>query len=137
MPYTALEKTALNTVVHSKDIISMITRYAVFHGSVKPGKEVEMRDYVEQKLIPLWRQFDGAHNVKILYALEQDPNGPEIPLTLAITYPDQAAMEKALQSPARYESRDMLPAFYQEFFDEVTLYHYLAASHSFQPLSKI
>jgi len=89
---------------------------------------MEMRAHVEQVLAPLWRQFDGAAAVRVMFAVEGDPNGPSVPVVLAIDYPDNAAMERALASPARYESRDLLPEFYEHFFTEVTLLHYLMES---------
>jgi hypothetical protein len=41
-------------------------------------------------------------------------------------------MEAALDTPARYQSRDMLPAFYTRFFDEVTLKHQLFEADIFR-----
>lgn len=103
----------------------MLTRYAIFNGQVKQGQETAMRAYVEDTLAPLWRQFAEAKEVQILFGVEQDANGPNFPLILAITYADRAGMAAALNSPARYESRDLLPAFYETYFDDVTLHHYL------------
>ena len=83
-----------------------------------------MRRYVEDVLAPLWRQFDGAEDVRVMFGVEQDDGGPEIPLILAITYPDRAAMARALDSPARYESRNLLPGFFETYLDG-SLNHYL------------
>ena len=60
----------------------MITRYAIFIGKVRDGQDAGFRDYVENRLAPLWRQFDGASEVRVEYGRDQDPNGPEIPLML-------------------------------------------------------
>ena len=103
----------------------MLIRYAIFNGRVKDGQESAMRDYVQDALEPLWRQFAQAQDVQVLYGVEQDANGPEIPLILAISYADEAGMAAALASPARYESRDLLPGFYEQFFVEVKLFHYV------------
>ena len=54
----------------------MLTRYAIFEGRVRPGMDSEMRDYVNNVLAPLWRQFDGAHTVRVMFGVEQDPDGP-------------------------------------------------------------
>ena len=83
-----------------------------------------MRRYVEDVLAPLWRQFDGAEDVRVMFGVEQDDGGPEIPLILAINYPDRAAMARALDSQARYESRDLLPGFFETYLDG-SLHHYL------------
>jgi len=84
-----------------------------------------MRAYVRDILLPLWKQFDAAQEVRVSFQIEQDPNGPNIPLTLAITYADVAGMAAGLASDARYASRDLLPAFYATYFDEVALLHYV------------
>lgn len=102
----------------------MITRYAIFIGQVRPGQEAGFRAFVENRLAPLWRQFEGAATVRVEYGMDQDPAGPEIPLMLAITYPDRAAMTRALESPARYASRDLLPELYETYLDAV-LHHYV------------
>jgi len=102
----------------------MLTRLAIFQGRVREGQKAAMRAYVEEVLAPLWRQFDGAEDVRVMYAVEQDDGGPDIPLILAITYPDRVAMARALDSPARYESRDLLPAFFATYLDG-SLHHYL------------
>jgi hypothetical protein len=67
-----------------------------------------------------------------MFGAIQDPNGPVIPLILAITYADYDAMEQALASPARYTSRDILPELYDKFFDDITLYHYVMDTERFQ-----
>ena len=103
----------------------MITRYAMFAGTVKDGKDAAMRDWVSAHLAPLWRQFAAAVDVQILFGAQQDAAGPVLPLMLAVTYPDEAAMAQGLASPARYASRDLLPTFYDMFFDDIVLWHYV------------
>ncbi len=109
----------------------MLTRYAIFNGTVKAGQEAAMRAWVNTHLTPLWRQFACAEDVRVLFGVEQDANGPTIPLILAITYADEAAMAAALDSPARYTSRDLLPELYEQFFDDVTLWHYVMEREEF------
>ena len=82
-----------------------------------------MRAFVDEKLTPLWRKFAGAEEVQVLFGVEYDPAGPTIPLVLAITYADHDAMARALESPARYQSRDLLPGLYERFFEDVHLWH--------------
>ena len=80
----------------------MHTRYAIFEGRVRSGMDSEMRDYVNTVLAPLWHQFDGAHTVRVMFGVEQDPDCPSVSLVLAINYLDAAAMARGLASPARY-----------------------------------
>ena len=63
----------------------MLIRYALFEGRVRPCMDIEMRAYVNDVLAPLWRQFDGARTVRVMFGVEQDPDGPSYPLILAIT----------------------------------------------------
>ena len=110
----------------------MLTRYAIFEGRVRPGMDSQMRDYVNDVLAPLWRQFDGAHTVRVMFGVEQDPNGPSFPLVLATTYPDAKAMARGLASPARYESRELLPEFFAKYIDGKLL-HYVMETDIFVP----
>lgn len=103
----------------------MLVKYAFFTGTVKPGQEEAMRNYVKQTLEPLWRQFQPSEAVRVLYNLEQDAHGPPIPLALAVSYRDQQALEQAMQTLARYAARELLAEFYRQFFDEVKLQHYV------------
>ena len=110
----------------------MLTRCALFEGRIRPGMGSEMRAYVNDVLAPLWRQFDGAHTVRVMFAVEQDPDGPSFPLILAITYPDAAAMARGLASPARYESRDLLSNFFAKYIDKKLL-RYAMETNNFMP----
>lgn len=103
----------------------MLTKYAFFSGRLKPGVEAAMRAHVETTLKPLWKQFAPSERVEVLYGYDQEPEGPCIPLVLAVTYNDEAAMQQAMQSSARHEARKLLPALYEQFFDEVVLWHYI------------
>ena len=66
----------------------MLTHYAIFEGCVRPRIDSQMRDYVNDVLALLWREFDDAHTVLVMLGIKQNPNGASSPLELAITYPD-------------------------------------------------
>jgi len=85
----------------------------------------DMRRYVESELQPLWQQFQPSEKVQVLYGFEQEPNGPTIPLALAVTYLDEECMKKAMDSKARSDARNLLPAFQERFFEDVCLWHYV------------
>jgi len=103
----------------------VLTKYAFFAGTLKPGQEKTLRAFVDAELKPLWRQFQPSEEVRVLYGVEQDANGPTIPLVLAVTYRDEAAMAEAMKSDARHKARDILPLLYERFFEEVNLWHYV------------
>jgi hypothetical protein len=85
----------------------MIIRYALFEGTIHEGREAEFRTFVKERLVPLWTQFPGAEEVRVLDGLDRDEGAPTYAMALAIRYPDMAAVEKALQSPVRFESREV------------------------------
>jgi hypothetical protein len=87
--------------------LSMIIRYALFEGTIHEGREAEFRTFVKERLVPLWTQFPGAEEVRVLDGLARDEGAPAYAMALAIRYPDMAAVEQALQSPVRFESREV------------------------------
>lgn len=109
----------------------MITRFAMFEGTVT-GDVAAFRSAVETRLVPLWRQFPGASNVQVMFSTDRDDGAPEFPLILAITYPDAAAMESALASPPRFQSKDATGEIVAEFF-EGRIHHHVTDMTSYDP----
>ncbi len=95
----------------------MITRFALFEGSVKPGQTEAFRTAVNDRLVPLWRQFTGAADIRVMFGEERDEGAPEFPLILAITYPDREAMAAALECKPRFASRDVTAEIVAQYFD--------------------
>jgi hypothetical protein len=62
---------------------------------------------VRERLVPLWTQFPGAQEVRVLRQVEADVADPHYEMVLAVRYPDQAAIDRALASPVRAESREV------------------------------
>ncbi len=108
----------------------MITRYALFEGSVKAGKTDAFRAFVNANLIPLWTKFDGAAEVRVMFSDERDEGAPEYPLILAISYPDLASMDRALQCDARFQSKDMTAKLVDQYFDG-RIHHHVTQAQSF------
>lgn len=108
----------------------MITRFALFEGSVKPDQTAAFRAAVTERLVPLWTQFTGNTDVRVMFSDDRDEGAPEFPLILAITYPDKAAMEAALESPARYQSKDVTGEIVAEFF-EGRIHHHVTELNAF------
>lgn len=84
----------------------MIIRYALFEGQIHQGKETEFRAFVRDRLVPLWTRFPGAEEVRVQFGLGRDEGAPGYAMALSIRYPDMAAVERALASDARYQSRE-------------------------------
>jgi hypothetical protein len=85
----------------------MFVRCAFFEGHVKEGKHAAFHDFVTRKLLPLWTQFPGANEVRVLAQKDSDTENPHYAMVLVIQYPDMMAIEKALLSDARARSREL------------------------------
>ncbi len=94
----------------------MITRYALFEGHVRDGQEQAFRAAVLAEILPKWKAFPGALAVRVSFAEARDDGAPEYPLILAISYPDLAAVDTALASPVRAESRAATESVMARFF---------------------
>jgi len=106
----------------------MITRFALFEGSVKAGKTDAFRAAVTERLVPLWRQFPGNSDVRVMFGEERDEGAPEYPLILAISYPDRETMTGALKSDARNRSREVTGEIVTEYFDGKIHHHVTEAN---------
>lgn len=85
----------------------MIVRQALFEGSIHPGREAEFRAYVDAALLPLWRCFPGVREVRVLREVARDDGIPEVAMVLSMTFDAPEALQAALDSPVRYESREV------------------------------
>jgi hypothetical protein len=111
----------------------MITRFALFDGSVHPGQTAAFRAAVLAELLPLWRQFPGALAVRVSFADARDDGAPEYPMILAVDYPDLAAVDAALASPVRAQSRAATEAVLARFFTG-RVHHHVTSAHAHAPL---
>jgi len=106
----------------------MITRYAFFEGTVKPGQTESFRAAVNARLAPLWTQFPGNTDVRIMFGEDRDEGAPEFPLILGISYPDVATMEAALNSDARAKSKEVTGEIVAQHFDGRIHHHVTQAT---------
>lgn len=108
----------------------MITRYALFEGSIKPSQTDAFRAAVLEKILPKWQQFPGALDVRVSFAESRDDGAPEFPMILAINYPDLAAVDAALASPVRVQARAATEEVLTEFFDG-RIHHHVTLANEF------
>lgn len=106
----------------------MITRFALFEGQVKPEQINAFRQAVTDRLVPLWKQFPGNLDVRVMFSDDQDEGAPTFPLILAISYPDLDTMNSALTSDARNQSRDATGQIVAELFDGRIHHHVTTAN---------
>ena len=101
----------------------MYTRSAIFEGSIRPGKEAEFFDIIENSLLPIWRRMPHVQAVRLFRPEEKDAAAPEIVLVQQIDYPTREAIEEALSSSVREEAVVAAQAL-EEVFDG-RLYHFI------------
>jgi hypothetical protein len=107
----------------------MITRFALFEGSVREGQVDAFRRAVLDELLPTWQAFPGAVAVRVSFSEERDEGAPEFPLILAVDYPDRMALEQALASNERVTSRAATESVLPRYFDG-RIHHHVTESHS-------
>lgn len=109
----------------------MIIRYALFEGQIHQGREADFRAFVKERLVPLWTQFPGAEEVRVLDGVDRDEGAPEYAMALAIRYPDMAAVEAALSSDVRTESRNVTAELLELFTGRV--HHHVFEASEYAP----
>ncbi|MGO6995927.1 hypothetical protein [Rhizobium sp. WSM1325] len=111
----------------------MIIRYALFEGEIHPGKEREFREFVRQRLVPLWTKFPGAEEIRVLDGMERDEGAPIYAMALAIRYPDMDTVSTALLSDVRSQSREVTGELLQLFTGKV--HHHVFSANEYAPHS--
>lgn len=101
----------------------MIVRQALFEGVIHPGREEAFRAYVAEKLMPLWQHFPGVREVRVLHAVERDEGATPFAMVLSTAYDDREALARALESPVRYESRELTKGLLEMF--EGRIHHHV------------
>jgi hypothetical protein len=101
----------------------MFVRCAFFEGRAKPGQDEAFRAFVQARLVPLWTRFPGAERVEVWHERTSDTDHPHYAMVLAIHYPSLAAIDEAMASEPRAESRrvtqDLLSLFDGRIFHTV------------------
>ncbi|SIQ32054.1 hypothetical protein SAMN05880590_103111 [Rhizobium sp. RU35A] len=109
----------------------MITRFALFEGKVKEGQTEAFRQAVIDRILPKWRQFPHATDVRVSFAEARDDGAPELPMILAVNYPSLAAVDEALASPVRAEARAATESVLAEFF-EGRIHHHVTLANEYK-----
>jgi antibiotic biosynthesis monooxygenase (ABM) superfamily enzyme len=106
----------------------MYIRCAFFEGRVKPGCEQAFATFVKERLVPLWTQFPGATEVRVLRQRESDADEPHYAMVLSIKYPSLEAIDAALKSDVRAQSREETAGLLK-FFEGRIFHTVFEASH--------
>jgi hypothetical protein len=106
----------------------MITRFALFEGVVPAHDVPAFRAAVLAEVLPHWQSFPGVLAVRVCFENERDEGAPEMPLVLAITYPDRAAVDTALASPQRARAKAATDAILARYFTG-RVHHHITQAH--------
>jgi hypothetical protein len=108
----------------------MITRYALFEGAVHEGQTEAFRAAVLAEVVPHWNAFPGVVAVRVCFSNERDEGAPELPLILAISYADQAAVDTALASPERAAAKAATESVLARYF-QGRVHHHITEAHDY------
>jgi hypothetical protein len=106
----------------------MITRFALFEGHINAGEQDAFQAAILQEVLPHWKSFPGVLAVRVCFANERDEGAPEIPLVLAISYPNRAAVDVALASPQRALAKAATEAVLARHFIG-RIHHHITEAH--------
>lgn len=102
----------------------MLTRVAVFEGSLEPGSEEAFFADVSARLEPVWQSFPHVRAVRVLRTRESDRGAIPVVMVLEMDFASMADLEDSLASDikttAHAATLDVLKPFSGRFFHFVT-----------------
>ena len=102
----------------------MLTRTAIYEGTIQAGQEDTFFQRVCDELEPLWRRFPNVTAVRVQRMISKDDDARPIAMILEMDFPDLAAIEACLASAIRPESHaatvEVMRLFDGRFYHLVT-----------------
>ena len=102
----------------------MLTRVAVFEGTVEAGGKDAFFADVQARLEPIWRRFPHVLGVRVLRTQQADPGAIPIVMVLEMDFPDLDAIHASLASDiktaAHAATLEVLKPFNGRFFHFIT-----------------
>ena len=84
----------------------MLTRTALYEGTIKDGRDDEFFRRVRDELYPFWRRFPGVLAVRVQRTTNRDGDSRPIAMILEMDFPDQETLDRCLASSIRPESHE-------------------------------
>ena len=109
----------------------MLTRTAIYEGTIKAGHEEEFFRRVRDELYPLWQRFPHVLAVRVQRTAKADPDARPIAMILEMDFADMAAVEACLASAIRPESHAATEKVMTLF--EGRFYHVVTAADTLEP----
>ncbi len=82
----------------------MLTRTAIYEGTIKAGQTDAFFQRVRDELEPIWRRFPGVTAVRVQRTRSSDADARPIVMILEMDFVDMQAIEACLASPIRPEA---------------------------------
>src|SRR5580698_1309097 len=79
----------------------MLTRTAIYEGTIKSGQEEVFFRRVHEELEPIWARFPNVTAVRVQRTKSSDKDSRPIAMILEMDFPDMAALEASITSPIR------------------------------------
>lgn len=109
----------------------MLTRTAIYEGTIKDGREDEFYRRVRDELEPLWRRFPHVTAVRVQRTRTMDKDARPIAMILEMDFPDMASIEDCMASPIRPRSHEATESVMTLF--EGRFYHYVTEATVLSP----
>lgn len=109
----------------------MLTRTAIYEGTIKKGHEDEFFRRVRDELEPLWRRFPHTTAVRVQRTVKSDGDARPIAMILEMDFPDMKSIEDCLASPIRPESHEATEKVMTLF--DGHFYHYVTEATVLSP----
>ena len=109
----------------------MLTRTAIYEGTIKAGHEEEFFRRVRDELEPMWRRFPHVKAVRVQRTTTADRDCRPIAMILEMDFEDMKAIEDCMASKIRPESHAATEAVMQLF--DGRFYHLVAEATVLDP----
>ena len=110
----------------------MLTRTAIYEGTIKSGHEEEFFRRVREELEPIWARFPNASSVRVQRIKSSDKDSRPIAMILEMDFPDMAAIEECLASAIRPQAHAATEEVMKLF--DGRFYHFISEAKTHPPV---
>ena len=104
----------------------MLTRIAIYEGSIEPSAADAFFEDVRTRLEPVWRAFPNVLDVRVLRVTGADPDAEPTVMILEMDYPSMQAIEESLASDIKTRAHALTLEVLKPFSGR--FYHLVAES---------
>ena len=105
----------------------MLTRVAIYEGSIDPAVADAFFEDVRTRLEPIWRDFPHVQDVRVLRVIKSDADAEPTVMILEMDFPSMEAIEESLNSDIKTKAHALTLEVLKPF--KGRFYHLITASH--------